>query len=57
VRARSARLAIARAAHPALVPAQLDRVRAALAREFAIAPIALAGDWIHQFTLPVSQSD
>jgi len=39
---RSACFAAARAAHPELAPARLDRVRAPFAREFTIAPIALA---------------
>jgi len=38
----SACFAVARAAHPELAPARLDRVRAPFAREFTIAPIALA---------------
>jgi len=57
MRERSACFAIARAAHPELAPAYLDRICAALAREFTIAPVALAGGWVHRFTLRVSQSD
>ncbi len=52
----SACFADARAAHPALARAYLAGIGAALARELAIAPVALAGGWIHRFTLRVLQS-
>jgi hypothetical protein len=55
VRAGSTRSAVARAEHPALAHAHLARVGTPLAREFTVAPVALAGSWTHRFTLRVLQ--